>query len=364
MSAPSSEHPSSEHYTWTAPNGAAVLIRFDVIERMSMDIMQGFGSVPKRGAEVGGLLLGRLVPTETGSAAIHIEDFRVIPCEYRRGPSYLLSENDTKAFDEILREAHAREDPKPVGVFRSHTRDAPGLTAEDVEFCGQRFPDPWSVFLLVKPRMMSVSQAGFVLKRDGQFPEGPPEFEFPFRRRELDPRAAGERPRRRQEPEQAPEAAPTTPVQAAPVAMVWQTRITPLSPEIHIERRSHVDWLRSVWWVVLLLILGGAAGYLLRICLGDSQPWRPNAYRLNLSLRPSGSSLAIHWDGSSPAVASASRGQLVVDDGGQSQTIPLERSELSGGVLVFQRTSSPVQVRLEVFPAGRATISESARWSQ
>lgn len=327
-------------------------IRFDVIERMSMDIMRGFGSVPKRGAEVGGLLLGR-VETAASGVTVQIEDYLLVPIEYRRGPSYLLAENDTKAFEEALRAAHTNDDPKPAGFFRSHTREAPGLTSEDVEFCGHRFPGPWSVILLVKPQVMSVSTAGFVLKQDGRFPEGPPAFEFPFRRRDLDPKIEKTKPRRRQEPEQT----------AEPVA-VWQTRITPISPELNIPHPGAFDWLRASWWVALLLVLGGAFGYLGRICLEDFQGPRVNLYRLNLSADASESSLTLHWDGVAPAIAGSSHGNLTIDDGALHRTIDLDRAQLRGGSLVYQRVSNAVRFRMDVFPGGNASVSETLDWSQ
>jgi hypothetical protein len=47
----------STFYTWEVP-GKAISIRleFGVLDQILSEVMQGFGSVPKRGAEVGGLL--------------------------------------------------------------------------------------------------------------------------------------------------------------------------------------------------------------------------------------------------------------------------------------------------------------------
>ncbi len=54
--------------------------------------MRGFGSVPKRGAEVGGFLIGTIRPGVP--AIVRIDDFEPVACEYRRGPSYLFTEED------------------------------------------------------------------------------------------------------------------------------------------------------------------------------------------------------------------------------------------------------------------------------
>lgn len=336
-----------------------------------MDVLSGFGSVPKRGAEVGGLLLGRLIPGAVG-VTVEIEDYSLIPIEYRRGPSYLLGENDVGAFDEALGAAHARDHPKPLGFFRSHTREGPGLTAEDAEFCGRRFPDPWSVFLLIKPQVLRVSTAGFVLKRDGSFPEGAPEFEFPFRRRELDPSSTETKPRRRQDREQ--DAALPEPA-APPVEerVAWTTRITPISDEIPVSRRSAFYWLRSVWWVTLLLLLGGVLGYLGRVSTEDFpvpfvSQWlgqrRPAPYRLGLSVDSSGSSLTLRWDPRAPAVQASTRGSLTIDDGPLHRTIDLDSSELRAGSLVYPRVSNSVRFALEVFPAGGVSVTGTMEWNQ
>ena len=47
---------AKSYYNWT-PEGKPVQVwlDFDVIDRMSAEVMRGFGSVPKRGAEVGGV---------------------------------------------------------------------------------------------------------------------------------------------------------------------------------------------------------------------------------------------------------------------------------------------------------------------
>mgnify|MGYP003380347882 CR=1 FL=1 len=45
--------------------------------------MTGFGAVPRRGAEVGGILLGRW---EMETDTIWVDDVVLAQCEHRRGP--------------------------------------------------------------------------------------------------------------------------------------------------------------------------------------------------------------------------------------------------------------------------------------
>src|SRR5258708_32563511 len=89
--------------------------------------MRGFGSVPKRGAEVGGFLIGTIRPGVP--AIVRIDDFEPAACEYRRGPSYQFTEEDSAALEDGWRRLQPSVSPSayPVGVFRSHTRGGSSL---------------------------------------------------------------------------------------------------------------------------------------------------------------------------------------------------------------------------------------------
>ena len=51
----------------------------DERDRMQQDVMKGFGAVPKRGAEVGGILLGRTTPGD--KLFVTIDDYVLVPIE-------------------------------------------------------------------------------------------------------------------------------------------------------------------------------------------------------------------------------------------------------------------------------------------
>jgi len=159
-------------------------LHLDVVDRMSAEVMRGFSAVPKRGAEVGGILLGSIEPGEV--TIVRVEDFEAVPCSYSRGPSYLFSEEEQTAFEEAL--ARWPGDPlaaaTPVGYFRSHTREGMSLAAEDLNLLSHYFRDPAQIALLVKPFATKVSIAGFFVREGGEFPAETP-LEFPFRRREI-----------------------------------------------------------------------------------------------------------------------------------------------------------------------------------
>src|ERR1700736_2785870 len=88
-------------YVWeVAGKAISIQLHFDVIDRVSPDILRGLGALKRRGAEVGGILLGR---TEDGPhPKVIVEDFAPVPSEYLTGPSYNLSEKDLVAFEATL----------------------------------------------------------------------------------------------------------------------------------------------------------------------------------------------------------------------------------------------------------------------
>src|SRR6266536_1432648 len=88
-------------YVWEVPDKpVSVHLRYDVIDRMSPEILRGLGALKRRGAEVGGLLLGRSEPGLRQK--VTIEDFEPIPTEYLTGPSYNLSQNDLVIFEAAI----------------------------------------------------------------------------------------------------------------------------------------------------------------------------------------------------------------------------------------------------------------------
>ncbi len=92
------------YYVWEVPDKKiSIQLHYDVIDRMSPDILRGLGALKRRGAEVGGILLGS---SEDGAVrTVTIEDFEPVPSEYLTGPSFNLSPNDLVSFEAAIRRA-------------------------------------------------------------------------------------------------------------------------------------------------------------------------------------------------------------------------------------------------------------------
>ncbi len=355
-----------------------VHLSLDVVDRMLADVLRGFGSVPKRGAEVGGILMGA---RESGPPrAVSVADYVLTPIEYRRGPSFLLSDTDLAAFEQALEAARRHPLWKPVGFFRSHTRDAPGLTEEDRGFCGRFFPDPEDILLLVRPYATRVSTAGFVCREQGEFPLGPPALEFPFLRRELDPLARDERPPRgegrrpRHEPREPEAAAPAPPASsprmpaplppAAPVGTARPHAVVALTPEIAVGdyKSRGRGWGHLVWLIPLAIAASGAVGFFAAQFRPYPYALGPDMYRVGLEAVPEGSDLLLTWDRSSAPVAHARAASLRIEDGASEKTLDLDPQELRTGYFIYRPQTGDVRVRLEIVSPDNTTFTSGLTW--
>jgi hypothetical protein len=351
MGSPTQDVPG--YYVWqVSGKPVEVHLQLDVLDRLASEIMRGFGAVPKRGAEAGGLLLGTIAP---GSPSIvRIEDFEAVPCHYRRGPSYLFTEDDSAAFER----AFERWKPDPsraiyaVGHFRGHTRDGLSLAPEDVELLDHFFPGPAHIALLVKPFGTKVSVAGFFVREDGVFPETTP-LEFPFGRREL---TGEEPPPRRSLLERRP-------------------RLRDSGMPAPLGETAYPGWVpaaskpRGNWvWIPLsfiFLLLGAALGYQAAVNMGSRvTTGSPQDYSLSLSVARTGGNLTVRWDGQSAAVRAAQRGLLEIDDSGSAKSVQLDAAQLQNGSLIYRNSTGTVRFRLTVYPGARLSIIETLEWNQ
>ena len=327
------------------------------MDRLLQDSMRGFGAVPKRGAEVGGVLLGSLESAD--GPRVRVDDYELVPIEYKRGPSYLLSDTDLEAFTEVIERLRSRTELVPVGFFRSQTRDAAGLTPEDLELLARFLPQPENVVLLIKPYATRVSTAGFYFQENGKYQDGPPLIEFPLRRKELSPDDPGPPPER-DEPRASrpfqsrpadPESPPSEAGSVAPAPLVRHADLQPPRPR----------WV----WVPLsfiFLLLGVLLGILADSAMRPATPGG-DPYSLSLQAAKSGDNLNIKWDRQAPAIRTAQKGVLNIEDGAYSKTVDLDPGQLQTGSVVYHHNSNHVRFRLEVYPKDRDSLTETHEWS-
>jgi hypothetical protein len=342
------------YFVWEVSGQPVVVhLRLDVVDRMAAEILRGFGAVPKRGAEVGGILVGAIASATTpgDNSIVRIEDFEPVPCKYVRGPSYLLTEYERMLFDEVCE----RRSPKnagntyAVGYYRSHTRDGFSLEPEDLGLLDQHFRLPAQVALLVKPFATKPGVGAFFVRKNGAFPASTP-LEFPFRRWEM----TGEEPPRRPSMPEKKEAPPVS----------RPERIFSAEPEeppqvSHAPKRPKS---RSAIWMVaafVFLLLGVLLGYeASRI----TAPRRASDFALSLAVERTGENLTVRWNPAAPAIRSASNGVLEIDDGGETKRVELDRANLSGGSMVYRNTSGQIRFRLVAYLDSGLSVTEALDW--
>jgi hypothetical protein len=329
-------------YVWTEPDQpGSIHLSLDVVRRLGIESMEAYKSLPHRGLEIGGLLLGR-----REGEALYIDNFEPVASEYRTGPSYVLSETDREAFEQAL-----GRHPNAVGMYRTQTRlDSLALQVDDVELFQRYFHDPASVYLLVQP---ASGQAAFFVPTIDSLALG---HEFPFRAGELVPQAVRE--------EQTAIPVAQAPEETSPVAVPVAVPVaagTPF-PAALPPRKTSPKWLIPV----AAIGLGMATGAVVYGVLHEARPARKLAAvpampvaekvssdHVSLNVRRDGPSIQLLWDRNAPLVREASKGILYISDGGHDSQLKLDPRELGSGLVSYWPDSKDVTFRLEVFGAGR-----------
>ena len=331
--------PAGDYFVWdVAGKPVSVHLHLDVIDRLQTDVMRAFAAVPKRGAEVGGILLGTI--QDGAVSMVRVEDYEPVKCEHKTGPSFVLSDEDRTAFRQACDDWQPDE-LRPmyaVGFYRSHTRDSLSLAPEDHELLDEFFPSPAHIAMLIKPYGSKPSLAGFFFREDGVFPKLT-SLEFPFRRREL----TGS---------DAPLVAAASHPEAHPM-------FRPNSSKSH-------SGLRSAIWIPLsfvFLLFGVALGLMIALARGSSSSARESEdFSLGLSVSRSDDNLSVRWDRDAAAIHAADRGVLEIEDGGYTKSVDLDTAQLKNGSIIYRNSSGTVRFRLTVYPKAKVTVTETVDW--
>ncbi|HWD99721.1 MAG TPA: hypothetical protein VG345_11805 [Bryobacteraceae bacterium] len=178
--------PVDVEYLHHEPEGAApgIHMHLDAMDGIARDVMEGFKALPRRGVEVGGLLLGKVIGSEHPD--VWIERYQRIECRHRFGPQFVLDEADHAALEEAAQRIAASTELAVIGLYRSHTRSGLQLEQSDLELVGRYFSDPSDLVLLIRPENMVDIEAQFFARdvNGAMQPLGEP---FPFRGRTLGP---------------------------------------------------------------------------------------------------------------------------------------------------------------------------------
>ena len=366
----------SEVATWkTAECPFPIEYSLRVLDDIRLAVVDAFFSLPRGGAEIGGILLGRYLNQQ-----LAIADYVALDCEHAFGPSFTLSPRDQERLAESLASAEQNPDRlRPVGWYHSHTRSEIFLSEADQDLHNRYFREPWQVALVLKPHAFHPTRAGFFFREtDGSIHGTASYQEFALEPLPVRPVPAGVAPamefapsgrhRRGPDPpgpvitvaaEQAahePAPGPGGTPEPAAVASEAQPDHIQLPSFLAPPAKRVSRWFVAVLAIAISLAVAAAAYQTRYLWLpGLVAAIRPGPeLSIGLSAIDRDGQLQIQWDGNSPTVSQAANAVLEIDDGLVPWQVQLDSRHLKAGTFTYGRQSERVDIKLAIhLPGGQ-----------
>jgi proteasome lid subunit RPN8/RPN11 len=344
-----------------------------VLDDIRLAVVDAFYSLPRGGAEIGGILLGR---AEQGRTVI--TDAIPVECEHAFGPSFTLSETDQAQFGAKLADAGGSANSKPVGWYHSHTRSEIFLSDADLLIHKKFFPEPWQVALVLKPHTFQPTRAGFFFRdRDGAIRADASHQEIELIPLPLE-KVPADDPAAKPEPAPPPPAGHVIDISSAaapePVAEPAPSSEPEPEPEPEPQHAETVPYQAPAlprfameepaaprrWLAPVAILAGlavGAAGFLSRQLWMPKPAAAPRAgivtpASLGLAATDLDGELEIRWDAKAPNVQRSSGAMLFLSDGPLIRSVALDTAQLRSGAYTFKRTADRVEVILSLAEPG------------
>jgi hypothetical protein len=322
------------HCLWESPGGqTAVYLAFDVVDAINAAIVEAATEIPVRGAEIGGLLIGKA--EKRTRLTVWVDRIELLPCRYERGASFRLSEEEAP---DLTR-------PEIVGFFRSHTRKDLFLGPDDQSLIAKHFAKPEQVTLLVKPFQTRANLGGFFVWQDGKIEGAASPREFPFNRREL---GGGE---------------PVLEAVAPVVRSPYREKPEVPFPIVPAEEKRPI-----LLWTILAFLAFVATMSISYLLFSRTKPISTPALTASSSLRLSASegdhSVTLTWDKESVAVVSAIRGIVEIQEGTFQKKLEIGAEQLRSGRIIYSRPvaiADTIGFLLRVFPENGKAVTESVQ---
>ena len=371
----------AETITWSVPQCPFTIeASARVLDDIRLAVVDAFFSLPRGGAEIGGVLLGKFAGDR-----LSITDHAALDCEHAHGPSFTLSAPDEARLTEILATHNGfAGGARVVGWYHSHTRSEIFLSEADLAIHDRFFPEAWQVAMVMKPHTFQPARIGFFFREGdgsvhssesyqevtleglrvqampGPIPTVATTEEIPLRRRPLEEMIAASKAEAPAE-EAAHEAAEKVEEKSVPPAAEVA------APHFLVEPEKAG---RSWGWVVMLAVGLGVAGGAVQ----TRQMWLPRVMAavrpappvaavppsLGLNSLDQDGQLQIKWNPNSPAVRKASDAILEITEiGTPPQAIQLDGAHLQAGTFTFARGAESVDIKLIVHQANGPDIREA-----
>jgi hypothetical protein len=328
---------------WTeSEHKFAIHVPPDVISRLGSESWIAFKRVPRRGLEIGGVLLGR-TETRDDTTTFWIDGFQQVESEHRSGPSYVLSDSDFIH----LQEAIKKNKSASLGIYRSQTRSEQLVLQEsDVKLFGRCFEAGPGLFLMLGP---VPGIAAFFAQAEGSL-KCVHQFTLPSSRMsmmagKIVPNSQPEPPRvlplREAPPSDPPVEHAETPIEKPAILVV---------PKAAVSRTmmNKTNWIIGA--VAAVLVLAASASMTLKAPRPiPAAPDRKPPEFLHLTVERAGSALRLVWDQNSSTVHAATRAVLHIEDGNAQTDRDLSPSQLSAGSMTYEPKSQDVTFRMDVY---------------
>ena len=346
-----------ESATWSVPPCPfAIDYAPRVLDDIRLAVMDAFFSLPRGGAEIGGVLLGR-----QGGGKVTITGYLPLECEHATGPSFNLSARDEANLSELLQSlAGQHPGQHAVGWYHSHTRSEIFLSASDLAIHNRYFPEPWQVALVLKPHTFQPMRGGFFFRQE----DGAIHAESSYGEFTLTPLP----------PRTSPEVETAAPVLPVPPAAPVDTRVAPRQktagdipepaaadrdpdgnpiPEFLIVNEEH-SWSR------LKRILAVACGLALGCIAFQTRDLWLAPVPVGLRATEAQGQIQIHWNANASKVRNAPGGLLEILDGGDiPRAFALDQAHLQSGAFTYVRRSERVDMTLALDQPNGNKIRES-----
>jgi proteasome lid subunit RPN8/RPN11 len=342
---------------WTAAECPfAIEYEPQALDDIRLAVSDAFFSLPRGGAEIGGLLLGR-----KEEQWVSIMESVGFDCEHAYGPSFVLSPKDRDRLAELIASACGDPGKRVVGWWHSHTRSEIFLSEADLGIHNQFFPEPWQIALVLKPHTFNPMRGGFFFReKDGLIHATAAYREFT-----LDPLPVKAMPKGDTPPAPAfgmpangetrgpvIDVAAVTELEAVPPA--FEPLPSPeqelIVPKLVPEERPRRGWIGLV--AAGLGVAVGVAAYQTRA------QWLPRAQAFPGSTSPAAKlelhaverdgQLLLQWNGDAPAARAAQEGTITILDGSKQMRYQLARQHVLTGSFTYARQSERVDATLSL----------------
>jgi hypothetical protein len=326
------------------PPVSEVVCSCSVLDETRREAVEGFNRLSHGGLEVGGVLFGKQTKD-----FLEILESRPLTCEHRFGPSFVLSDNDEIALQEVFA-SPVDGALRPLGLYISHSRSGFSVTENDKKILERHFPQALQVALILSPTQLGPARAGLFVRDSAGEPEFKCAHEFLIQPGEP---AADETSAKRE--------VPTEPIVTSRPDISFLPEPATVGPaeinDVQLERSNQERrrYILSRWAAAVMLALLGVllAGLWEHTRVSSPNPGTP------VHLSVSRSQLRIEWDRTANVVRIATAAHLEVRDGNrQPIQIPITREGLDRGGITYSPKSETIEVRVKFFQ-GQATVSDS-----